>query len=178
MVVEELLIRIKSIVDNDGFRKAETSMRNFDNTSKKAMQEASAHAGNFGAGLDKAGGRMDNLVGKIKKMGPAMAASGAAGLAAIGAFYYTAIQAAAGSEQVWGRFTVSIGRTGLEIGKTKKEYAGMVEEIMSSTGRMKGDITNSLADLSRVGVTNKSVLQRSSCVFFPPLRLARHFLDL
>lgn len=159
MVVEEIMIKIKSFLDGDGFRKAETSMRNFDGTTKKAMQEASAHAGNFGQGLDKAGGKTDALIGKIKKMGPAMAAAGAAGLAAIGLFYYQAIQAAATAEERWGRFTVTLGKTGLQIGEVQKEWQPLVDSMKSNTGRGQGLILDTMGGLSLAGIQNKAVMQ-------------------
>lgn len=158
-MLEELIIKIKSIMDNDGFRKAETSMRNFDGTTKKAMQEASAHAGSFGTGLDKAGTKTDALIGKIKNMGPAMAAAGAAGLAAIGMFYYKAIEAAATAEERWGRFTVTLGKTGLQIGEVQKEWQPLVDSMKSNTGRGQGGILDIMGGLSMAGIKNKAIMQ-------------------
>ncbi|MCE7699643.1 MAG: hypothetical protein K8E24_012820, partial [Methanobacterium paludis] len=160
-MLEELLIKIRSVMDGTGFTQTEAKIKNMGGLSAQALNEAQSHAGSFGQGIVDTGSKVDALKSKISQLGPEMAMAGTAGLAGLTLFYKSAVDAAASSEQVWGRFSVALGKTGLDIASVKAEYSGMVDSIQNDTGRMKGDITNALADIARVGVTNKSVMQAS-----------------
>lgn len=132
-----------------------------------ADQGAGSLLSSLGTQMLGLGNSLDSATARFKNMG--LEAKGAlmmAGGAALGTGYLyflnQAAQAAASSEQNWGKFTVALGYTGMEIANVRKEYASMVSSIQANTGRMKGDIINALGDLARVGVRDKTIMQQSA----------------
>ncbi len=132
-----------------------------------ADQGAGSLIGSLGTQMLGLGNSVDSASARFKKMG--LEAKGAmmmAGGAALGTgylyFLQQAAQAAASSEQNWGKFTVALGYTGMEIAAVKSAYGDMVTSIQQNTGRMKGDIINALGDLARVGIRDKAIMQQSA----------------
>jgi len=132
-----------------------------------ADQGAGSLISSLGTQMLGMGKSVDSVGARFKQMGlDVKGAMMMAGGAALGTgylyFLQQAAQSAASSEQNWGKFTVALGYTGMEIANVRKEYGDMVNSIQANTGRMKGDIINALGDLARVGVRDKTIMQQSA----------------
>jgi hypothetical protein len=214
-MVEELLIKITSKMDNNGFVQASTAMGGLSKESQslnainatgarywesngKAMTYARKEMTDFNIasnaatkqitggltpammGMDtsklqqmgvdmettstktsKLRGVMDQLGISTKQLGMGMVVTGGAIIAAYAMIAYMAIQAASASEQNWGRLTVALGKTGMEMDSVKADYKDMVDSIVSNTGRSRGEIISAIGNLARVGVVNKEIASTS-----------------
>lgn len=131
-----------------------------------ADQGAGSLISSLGTNMLGLGRNVDDVGNRFKKMGvdvkgAMMMASGAAIGAGYVYFLQQAAQAAAAGEQNWTRFAVSMGATGMQTTAFREQYGALVTEVHNSTGRMKGDIVNTFADLAKAGVRSNEVLKGS-----------------
>jgi hypothetical protein len=169
MAVEELLIKIKSVLDNGGFARAEASMKGLQGTSKAAIGEAAAHANYFNhqmeytpSLIDRAKNKMNQLGISAKQVGLGMMAAGATIVAAYAMIAYSAVKMAASSEELWGKFAVNMGKGGMEAAAFKAEYNDLANSIAADTGRVKGSVIDMMGKLARVGITTQEELKGAS----------------
>jgi hypothetical protein len=131
-----------------------------------ADQGAGSLISSLGTNMLGLGRNVNDVGNRFKKMGvdvkgAMMMASGAAIGTGYVYFLQQAAQAAAAGEQNWTRFAVSMGATSMQTTAFREQYGALVTEVHNSTGRMKGDIVNTFADLAKAGVRSNEVLKES-----------------
>lgn len=107
-------------------------------------------------------GAFNTLKKNATMVGASMMAAGAAIAAAYAIVLAQSVKIAAASEQNWNRLTAALGGNIFQVQQVKAEYSGLVDNVVKNTGRLRGDVITTIGDLTKVGITNKKVLEDSA----------------